>query len=87
MVPRIGLMDNFGSGTLSRRSWCDVYQVFLVTPSVLLIINISLSSIINNYANPEVLSLLHAQGVWGSCFVIITEVLRVILFNYFHSMA
>lgn len=50
-------------------------QVFLVIPGVLLMINISLLRIVTNYTNPEVLSLLHAQGIMELLFVIIIGVL------------
>ena len=50
-------------------------QVFLGTPSVLLMINVSLLTRINNYANPKFLSLLQTQGILELLFVIVIEVL------------
>lgn len=58
-------------------------QVFLMTPSVLLIIHISLLRVMNNYANPKVFLLLLTWGMLGLLSVIIIEV----LLRYFHSMA
>lgn len=62
-------------------------EAFLVTPNILLMSNIHLLTIMNNYANPQVLPFLHTQGMLTLFFVFIIEVLLWYFVNYFHLMA
>lgn len=49
-------------------------QMFLVIPGVLLMINISLLRITNNYTNPKIPSLFHTRCILELLFVIILVV-------------